>query len=352
MFCERCHRRYESDHRFCPHDGAALVERLDPTKFPQRSTRIAGAIFGERYEVRGFIGKGAMARVYLATDTQTGASVAVKVLEAQHTKVPRTKARFIQEAKAAAMIEHPNIVKVLDIGLREDGSPYLVMEYLFGEPLGDLLRRDRVLTQKVGLPIIRQIACGLQAAHAVKIIHRDVKPDNIFLVGEPGASYGVKVVDFGFAKLVEQHGGITQAGVAVGTVEYMAPEQVVSDTPDPRTDVYGLGVVMFRMFSGRLPFTAKEDPDLLAKQLLEPPPPAALDPDVDAVIHKALKKSPDLRYASMGDMIADFDRLLAGERAEARLADRAEDVYVPKTKFAESAARFLYKRMRLTPPEW
>lgn len=352
MFCERCHRRYEEDHLFCPHDGARLVDSANAKRFRSKPTKMAGMILGDRYEVRGFIGKGAMARVYLAEDLKTGTPVAVKVLETQHVKVARTKARFIQEAKAASMIGHPNIVKVLDVALKQDGTPYLVMEFLYGETLGELLRRDRVLTLKAGLPIVQQISGALAAAHEVDIVHRDVKPDNVFLVGEPGSSYAVKLVDFGFAKLLASQGSVTQAGVAVGTIEYMAPEQVVSDTPDSRTDIYGLGIVMYRMFCGKLPFTAEEDADLLAKHLVIPPPDGALDPQVDIIIKKALKKNPDNRYQTMQELLDDVERVIAGKRVKARYEPSEMDVYVPRTKFAENAAVFLYKRLKMNAPEW
>lgn len=352
MFCERCYRTFDAVHAFCPHDGRALVPEPDLSKFPFRPSRLAGHVLGDRYKIRGFVGKGAMARVYLADDLATKKPVAVKVLDTDHVKNARHKARFIQEAKAISTVSHPNIVEVHDIGLREDGSPYLVMEFLFGEALGDLLRREKVLTKTKGLPLVRQIALGLGAAHAAKIIHRDVKPDNVFLVGEQGSPYGVKLVDFGFAKLLGKPSHMTQSGVAIGTVEYMAPEQVVSDLPDPRTDIYGLGVTMFRMFSGKLPFEGKDEADILAKQLVEAPPRAALDPEIDVVVAKAMKKDPANRYASMEELVADVDRLIAGDPVGARFEKEEHDVYIPQTKFAESAANYLYKRLKLTPPSW
>src|SRR3954468_12149465 len=142
MFCPRCHRRYEDDHLFCPHDGERLVAALDIKRIRSKPTEHAGEIIGDRYQVRGMIGKGATAQVFLAQDRTTGAPVAVKVLEAKHLKEPRARARFILEAKAVAKVSHPSVIQVLDIGLHVDGAPYLVMEFLFGESLGEWLRRD------------------------------------------------------------------------------------------------------------------------------------------------------------------------------------------------------------------
>jgi serine/threonine-protein kinase len=270
------------------------------------------------------------------------------------------------------MIVHPNIVRILDVGQREGGgAPYLVMEYLFGESLGDCLRRERRLDADIALPMLRHAAAGLAAAHRAGIVHRDVKPDNIFLVGEPGDPYAVKVLDFGLAKIHAQS-GLTVTGFAVGTVEYMAPEQVVSDRHDARTDVYALGIVMFRIFTGELPFPrVEDDSDLLARQLLTPPPPPSsrredLDPRVEAVILKAMRKRPENRYASMDAFIEDLERL-GGDRpgrltAEEPLASAQDvspegrasrpDVYVPQGVFAKNATAYFYRKLGMLPPRF
>jgi serine/threonine-protein kinase len=245
-------------------------------------------------------------------------------------------------------VVHDHVLKVLDVGLRDDGAPYLVMEYLFGESLGDWLARERVMPPAQGLPLVRQVASGLSAAHREGVIHRDIKPGNIYLVGEKGVAYCAKVVDFGFARLTEMK-GLTQAGMAVGTIEYMAPEQAVGDAPEPRTDMYGLGVLMYRMFTGRIPFSMRDDAELLAHHLIEPPPRPALpadgiSPRLEAVILKAMRKRPENRYASMDELIADIDRI--AQPASPLLATKdlpAPDVYVPKSTFAINTARYFYK---------
>ena len=359
MFCVRCHREYEQDAIFCAYDGERLVPERHIDFFRGKPTRQVGVILGGRYAVRGYLGKGSMARVYLAEDAKKGEPVAVKVLDMHSTRGIRAKERFVRESQAANRIGHPNIVKLLDHGQRSDGAPYIVMEYLHGESLGDLLRREQRLKEDMALPVLIQAASGLAAAHRVGIVHRDVKPDNLFLVGEPGDPYGVKILDFGLAKLSEES-GFTASGVAVGTLEYMSPEQTVTDGSDHRSDVYALGVVMFRLFTGQLPFRAKVDTDLLAHQLIVPmPAPSTLDPDIDPrieqVIMKATRKRPENRYPTMEEFHADLERLM-GDRSGTLLAAlplaHARDIYQARSAFAKHAARFFYKKLSMDPPTW
>ena len=352
MVCPRCHREFDPGHRFCPYDGEKLSEGRRVDLFQSKPTQARGMILGGRYEVHGFIGKGAMARVYLAEDLETKRAVAVKVLNRVSSRAEKARDRFLREAKATALIGHPNIVSVLDVGLRRDGSPYIVMAVLHGASLGDFLRREGSAAPDIALPILVQTASALAAAHDARIVHRDVKPDNVFLVGEVGDPYAVKILDFGLAKL-EAESGLTSIGMAVGTIEYMAPEQVVSDEPDGRSDVYGLGVVMYRMFTGRLPFSAEDEATLLAMQLLaEPPRPSevrpGLDPGIEAVILRALRKRPDLRYPSMRAFLEDLERLCEARpgplEAQARAPERP-DVYEPGSQFSQNAADFFRRRL-------
>src|SRR5262249_16550758 len=162
---------------------------------------------------------------------------------------------FLREASAVKGLEHPNIVKISDTGERGDGAPYLVMEYLFGETLGAFLRREKKMLPEVALPFIYKAASALSAAHKAGIVHRDVKPDNVFVIGEAGEPYDIRLLDFGIAKL--RRSNMTVAGTTIGTAEYMAPEQGLADPVDPRTDIYGLGAVMYRMLVGELPFRAE-----------------------------------------------------------------------------------------------
>jgi eukaryotic-like serine/threonine-protein kinase len=316
-------------------------------------------VIAGRYRIRGLIGKGGMAQVFLAEDMKSGDPVAVKILEPRLRREARMRARFMIEAKAIATVVHPSVVQVIDIGLHEE-VPYLVMEFLFGESLDAFLVREKRIDLDRGLTFVRQIASGLAVAHRAGVIHRDLKPGNIFLVGEKGSPYEAKVVDFGLAKLYE-HGGLTQSGMTVGTVDYMAPEQTVSDAADARTDVYGLGILMYRMFSGRAPFqlnrgfvasSSKMEYDalMLAHQLItEPLPPQLGDGTVqralEAVIMKAIRKRPENRYPAMESLLDDLSRLGAPHALAARAPIQQPDVYQPKTVFSQNAARFFYRQL-------
>jgi len=348
MICPRCHRRYEDDALFCPHDGERLVGALDIKRIRTKPTELFGTVIGGRYQVRGLVGKGAMAQVLLALDQKTGAPVAVKLLDPRHVADKRLVARFLQEATAAAQVVHRNIVDMLDVGIGDGGAPYLVMEYLHGESLADWLVREKAMGPAMGMAFVRQVAEGLAAVHRAGIVHRDLKPDNVFLLGEKKEPHAAKIVDFGFAKL-DDRGALTQAGVAVGTVEYMSPEQAVSDPVDARSDVYGLGVLMYRLFTGRLPFTGKDPSAILARHLLqEPAPPAiagALGPGLAAIVQKAMRKRPEHRYASMEALLGDLACLDRGEPLAARFAPDAPDVYVPRTEFSVKASEFLRRKL-------
>ncbi len=359
MFCPRCLRRFEEDLiRFCPYDGERLVATPDVSALRAKPTAESGVVLGGRYEVRGLIGRGGMARIYLAEDKTTGEPVAVKMLDALHLRSSDSRARFDREAKAANAIAHPNIVKVKDTGERLDGVPFLVMEYLFGETLGDWLRRETTMAPHIALPVLAQAASALAAAHKAGIVHRDVKPDNLFLQGEPGEPYAMKVLDFGLSRL-EAAKTVTQVGVALGTPEYMPPEQIVGDKTDARADVYALGVVMYRMLVGILPFQADDDAILLARQLIVAPTEpseirSSIDRATEGVILKALRKRPSDRYPTMDAFFEDIERI-SGKRLGSLAAGnlpRGPDVYEPKTSLSRSSAKFFYRKLGQKPPPW
>jgi serine/threonine protein kinase len=287
MWCPQCNRTWGDDARFCPRDGSRLSATANVEALSALPSIQSGVLLGARYEVRGFIGKGAMARVYLAQDLETREPVAVKVLDVLTHRDHEARERFMREATAIAGIEHPNIVKVWGTGERGDGAPYLVMEYLFGETLGSYLRRERRMPEKLAVPLLTKAGSALAAAHEVGVVHRDVKPDNLFLIGEPGEPYDIRLLDFGFARLRKSK--MTAAGMTLGTAEYMSPEQGLSDPVDGRSDVYGLGAVLYRALTGEFPFTAMDDAEMIARLvLLEARPPKEVYPelsdDVAAII--------------------------------------------------------------------
>jgi serine/threonine protein kinase len=356
MLCPRCHREFEDvTEGLCPFDGEPLTNVAEIELVSSRPTPERGAVYGKRYMVRGLLGQGGMAHVYLAEDVFSQRLAAIKVLSNPDARAKNAKQRFFREMRTTQALAHPNIVRSLDAGQRRDGSPYLIMEYLYGESLGERLRRERRVELGEALWIARQAASALSMAHGAGVIHRDVKPDNVFLVGELGKPYAVKILDFGFARLQGQS-GFTAMGVTVGTLEYMAPEQTVKDNTGPRTDMYALGVILYRMITGSLPFTGSE-PEVLAQQLIAPPlRPSALlpqlDPRVERLILTTLRKLPRNRYPSMEDLLVDIDRVLDDASSDVGVPLWEDDIYVPQAPYARNVAAFLYKKLGRTPPEW
>jgi serine/threonine-protein kinase len=332
MICPSCLRTYDADATFCPADGARLAA----------PTARDGVVVDGRYVLRGLIGEGGTAHVYLAEDTQAGTGVAVKVLKREHTASRVVRERFLCEVEVAAAIGHPNVVRILDAGELPDRAPFMVLELLSGETVAARLGREGALAVDVAFGLAKAIASALSAAHAAGIVHRDIKPDNVFL---PRGG-GLKVVDFGMAKLRE--GMVTAAGLALGTVPYMAPEQALADPIDGRTDVYGLGVTLFRMVTGRLPFSTDNDARLVAQHLyVAPARPSAvrpgIDPRAEEIILACLRKWPINRYVSMDALIEDLERVL-GERPgpiEPPPLLREPDSYEPVNPMSRSVAKLL-----------
>ena len=300
-----------------------------------------------RYRVRGFLQRGAHARVYLAEDLTTGSPVALKILAPETALSPEFRIRLLREGQAMKAISHPNVATVIETGETEEGIPFLAMEALLGESLGDYVRREAIPLD-TALILLRQAAAGLGAAHRAGIVHRDVKPDNFLLLGPPGEPYGLKVIDFGLAKLwdVDEAGG--DAHNVMGTAEYMSPEQILVEPVDARSDIYSLGVVMFRVFSGHLPFESVGQADLLRHQLFSTVPPPSwlnehLDPRVDRVVQMATQKDRERRYGTMDELIADLEVLIGieGRELKARLLSNAPDAYVPRTDLGREAATLL-----------
>jgi serine/threonine-protein kinase len=344
VICPACLRSYaDPDVLFCGHDGARLVEAPALKEAIVHPTGELGAIVADRYAIQGFVGAGGMARVYVAEDTTSGQRVAVKILRRDQISNRLARERFLREIEIARAIDHPNVVRIVDAGERADRSPFLVLEFLRGESVGEVLSREPYyLPERFALMLAKQASLGLGAAHAAGVIHRDVKPDNLFI----GADGVLKVVDFGMAKLKE--GVVTATGMTVGTVPYMAPEQALADNVDARTDVYGLGVTLFHMLAGCLPFDTDRDPLLVAQHLyVAPPAPTSirpsLDPRVDRVVLTAMRKRPENRYPSMAALAADLERVL-GERPGELQAPPLQiepDLYEPANPMSRTAARFL-----------
>jgi len=268
-------------------------------------------LLASKYRLIKPLGKGGMGEVFLAEHTTIEKRVAIKVLLEERAKQPNQKDRFLNEAKATARIRHPNVIDISDFGEMNNGLVYFVMEYLDGQDLKQLLRRKRLLRWKESVPILLQLCSALGAAHQAGVVHRDLKPDNVYLIEQHGTENFVKVLDFGLAKMIHEPAAkkLTKTGIIVGTPAFLSPEQVKGDKVDHRADVYAIGLIMYRMLSGKLPFKAKTVVEMLRKQLMEKPPPltaAAPDAGIPAaaeeVVLRALCKDPDERYQNAEEL--------------------------------------------------
>ena len=288
-----------------------------------RASLEIGAIIANTYTIEGLLGKGGMGSVFLCSHARLpGKQVAIKVL---HTEVSNSEvlSRFRREAEIASKLGHPNIVTVLDFNALDDGTPYLVLEYLVGESLWDRMRQG-VLPLEFALSLARQVGAALASAHREGIVHRDLKPHNLFLVatetqGRP--SEIVKVLDFGIAKTTEAEQArerkLTSPGMAMGTPEYMAPEQAAGRPADARCDVYALGAIVFEMLTGVAPYQGDNFMEILTKKAtIDPVSPSTLRPNlpdaVSTVVMSAMARNPDLRPQTMEAFEYELNKCLAG----------------------------------------
>jgi serine/threonine protein kinase len=268
-------------------------------------------LLGGRYRLEAKLGSGGMGVVYRATDQTMHRPVAVKLIRGVDGVAldEEVAGRFLREAKNTARIQHEHIIEVFDLGRSDQGDMFFVMELLEGESLSTKIRRDGKLGVDASVHIARQMCAALHVAHAAGIIHRDLKPANVMLVERSGDAAYVKVLDFGVAKSYtpDQQTQLTHTGMLVGTVEYMAPEQIMGRKVDARTDIYSLGVMMYRMFTGKAPFRDGGVPALIHSHL-NVAPKSMIDttPEVpsavDRVVLRCLAKAPDQRYESMEEV--------------------------------------------------
>jgi serine/threonine-protein kinase len=270
-------------------------------------------LIGERvnnYRIISLLGEGGMGAVYLAEHPFMGRKAAIKVLRREFAEDAALVERFMNEARAANAIRHPNIIDIIDVGLLESGIPYLMMEYLEGENLGKRLEGQRQLPIADALDVALQTASALHAAHEKGIVHRDLKPDNLYLMNDDTQPLArIKVLDFGIAKLrgeLTSGGAKTQSGQIMGTPPYMSPEQCrgITDDIDHRTDIYSLGIIMYEMLAGAPPFMSAGWGEVVLMHLTKPPSPLQhknpdVSPQLEAIIMKCLEKSPDDRWRSM-----------------------------------------------------
>ncbi|UQA62736.1 serine/threonine-protein kinase [Polyangium aurulentum] len=298
---------------------------------------LVGAVLAKRYRVMQYLGSGGVGHVYMAEQiggTRPGAKspvrVAIKVLRAEHRDNEQLSARFDREADAASRVRDPRVLTIYDRGRTDDGLPFFSAELLEGLDLADTISFARTLAPMRAVRIGAGVAFALAATHAVGVVHRDVKPENIFLVHARDGRELVKLLDFGFAWMATDGGAlsmrITGSRTVVGTPEYMSPEQAAGDAVRPSADLYAMGIVLYEMLTGRVPFSG-EYPAIAEKHAIEPPPPMrrahpklSISKELEAVVTRALAKDPSRRHASATELA---EALLA--TPEGRSIPRAHD---------------------------
>ncbi len=289
-----------------------------------------------RFQIKRLLGQGAMGEVYLALDPAIGREVAIKTIIPTSAQGDEAKARFEREARAAGILNHPHLVTIYEFG-EDQGVLYIAMEYVRGHDLEDLFR-EQALTHSEALEVLAQVCDGLNFAHRNGIVHRDIKPSNV-RVTRDGRRIHAKVMDFGVARI--SNSDMTATGMVMGTVSYMAPEYIRTGKPDPRSDLFAIGVMLYEVLSGRKPFSGDTTPTILYRIVNEPPDPLdaqdiqGISPAIRMVLDRALAKDPDARFQTADDLAkalrASKDPTWQGEVEEAtsRLRAAAPTAPVP-----------------------
>ena len=329
-----------------PQTAAGTGAQAKAKRLSREEARL-GEVLQQRYKLTELIGKGGMAAVYKAKDLTLGATVAIKVLLPEVEEESGMVDRFTREAKASAGVNHPNLVKLLNFGQDEDGSNFIVVEYLNGHSLAHLIKEEDQLGVERTLYIFAQICDGLEAAHRKNLIHRDLKPSNVMLINQDDEDDFVKVVDFGLAKFAggNQSQQLTQTGEVFGSPVYMSPEQCRGLVVDHRSDIYSLGIMMYEALTGKLPLVGDNLVATISKHMNDAPPtfnqarPDLYIPErLEAVVMKALAKLPQDRFASMAEMKAAMEAALPGRLQTEPLAS-AFRANAPATKTEKPLAK-------------
>ncbi|MFW6023155.1 MAG: serine/threonine-protein kinase, partial [Myxococcota bacterium] len=314
--CPTCKAEYAGGEVFCPVDANRLTTPSQMAAPPASAEDpLIGSTLADRYRILRQIGEGGMGIVYEAQHVVIEKRVALKVLRDDFSRKPDVVERFRQEAKSASRIGHEHIVDISDFGETPTGQSFFVMEHLEGEDLAGVLDREATLAPDRAVNIALQCCKALGAAHAKGIVHRDMKPENVFLVRRDDRQDFVKIVDFGIAKMsdIETPGSpgrkLTKTGMIFGTPEYMSAEQAAGKPLDHRVDIYAMGVILYEMIAGRVPFVGDSFMAILTQHMFEPVPPmreanpgVRVSPELEGIVMKALAKEPDDRFQSMGEM--------------------------------------------------
>lgn len=314
--CPTCSAPCLPSQAFCSACGASLSDAAQIV-----GDAYVGTVLQGRYRILRKLGEGGMGAVYRAEVIDVGHTVAVKLLHDRLVGDEVARQRFEREAQVTSRLNHPNSIAILDFGHTATGASFLVMEYLAGESLADVLHRERISVRRA-VHILRQILSVLETAHALSVVHRDLKPANIFLIQQGESEDHVKVLDFGIARLRRDEGErMTRTGMVCGTPEYMSPEQARGFDLDARSDLYAAGVVFYEMLTGRRPFEGKSPAEIMSAQIADPvippsdrAPERGIPPSLDAIVLWALAKAPEDRFPSA----VEFRRVIDSWAAIAR----------------------------------
>lgn len=386
-YCTNCGTRLAAGAAKCDACGASLVAtKMTPPEAPSHDTAVSstdhlktriadsdtgenakpiavgtqvGRVLGGRYQLDSCIGSGGMGEIYRARRLHIGDTVAVKVLRPDVIENEKTRQRFYREARAAAMLHHPNAVVIHDFGEDTDGTAYIVMELLIGRSLRQLLVESGTIAPRRVYTIIRQACAALDAGHRNGIVHRDIKPDNIYLLDTHDDEDHVKILDFGIAKLADkaldtlsmEEQRLTNVGTVIGTPHYMSPEQCQGEEADSRSDIYSLGVVLYEMLTGVVPFVAKTPTGVAIKHVTEQPRSLrelnpTLNPAIEAAVLRAMSKDANSRPQNAIELARDFDLALRSEAnyegSTVRFSDSGEQKTVtPPVVKQENATEIL-----------
>lgn len=294
---------------FCPFDGGRLE---DATRPDEKLDALVGQTVDARYAIEGILGEGGMGTVYRTKHVVLARALALKVLRSDLAQEADLAARFLQEAQATAAIKHPNVVSITDFGRLPDARPYFVMELLSGRTLAAMIKAGGALPPRDAARVAIAIAEGLEAAHQAGVVHRDMKPENVFLLHAPSDTKkdgDLRVVDFGAAMMAGAT-RLTKAGIVFGTPHYMSPEQAAGKSVDHRADIYALGIILYEMITGRVPFEGDTYMGVLTQHMfVAPRPPSELVPELsgklgalEGVVLRALEKDPAARFATMREL--------------------------------------------------
>jgi serine/threonine protein kinase len=322
MICVRCNNSISDSARFCNTCGTEVPSEITQEARAKQSANdpLIGSSIGGKYRIYAKLGSGGMGAVYRAQRTIIGDDVAIKILHFNQNESPEAE-RFRREAQAAARLKHAHAVSIFDFGISDDGRQYLVMELVEGESLRQLIKRQGRLSPAFAAEIISQVCAALDEAHRHNIVHRDIKPDNI-IVDRRGAKPEVTVLDFGIAKLRgDSATTLTQTGSVLGTPHYMSPEQCLGEELDGRSDIYSLGIVLYEMLTGLVPFNSPISTAVVVQHVNHAPPSLrGLNPAIPwsverAVLH-ALEKRPEARPSTPGAFAAELTAAVANSSAE------------------------------------